>query len=112
MPAFRRIPRYAVAVTFAAAAIVLAPHSAIAGPEIGVDGEAIVPLHAPTGDKDSLDSGAGFKVRLIGCTFTRQHGRRAKRTREVNTVCSGRTEGRVHRAACAALGGSEARCAR
>jgi hypothetical protein len=40
------------------------PRSAAAGPEIGVDGEAVFPLSAPTADKDSLGAGAGFKVRL------------------------------------------------
>jgi hypothetical protein len=45
-------------------AALVATRPAFAGPEIGVDGEAVVPLSAPTGDKDSLDAGAGFKVRL------------------------------------------------
>jgi hypothetical protein len=60
----RRRPAAALTSTAAVLALVLAPRPAIAGPEIGLDGEAVVPLSAPTGDRNSLDSGAGFKVRL------------------------------------------------
>ena len=42
----------------------LAPRLASAGPDLGADGEVVVPLRASTSDRDSLDSGAGFKVRL------------------------------------------------
>jgi hypothetical protein len=48
----------------ASLAVALASTSAFAGPEVAVDGEVAVPLSAPTGDKDSLDSGAGVKVRV------------------------------------------------
>jgi len=45
-------------------ALALAPGVANAGPTIGVDGEAVVPISAPTGDRDSLNEGGGFKVRV------------------------------------------------
>jgi hypothetical protein len=45
-------------------ALLLASRAATAGPEVGVDGEAVVPVSSPPSDKDSLKSGAGFKVRL------------------------------------------------
>lgn len=56
--------RYVAVLATSVSFVALAPRVASAGPEIGVDGEAVVPLSAPTGDKDSLNSGAGFKVRL------------------------------------------------